>query len=541
MRLVLKTVSFQSASMGGDAERVFDENGGVFGRSPSSDWVLPDPERYISSKHGHVYFQDGRYFIRDTSTNGLKIEGQAEAIGKDNSVPLSHGDVLLLGEFRLEVCLEEAGGQAGPIGHPVSDVLGDSTGGGSQDPLDFLLQGSSSSTAEESAWPESQADDSSLGNDHFPLPGVKNDPFFPQDEELASQEPAPLAAGEELDINKPVFDESVELIPDDWNFTDMNLKPGVDQEANEVLQSKAIDLGSVGLESSSSLNASKLRIDKPVGSSVEEMGSESVFQNAPDSESDSQPEDAHQFDLSSTGGEGVGKEAVDVLVQKADHGSKQEAEQRTMHEASTGFTQSTDDLALYEAFLQGMGILDIANTEVSVETMRSYGELLQLMVESLMELLSSRANFKNEFRLNRTILKSVENNPLKFSPNVDEAMRILFSPASSGYLGLQESVAGGLQDMKYHQVALIAGLQAIFLEFSKVMSPERYTADATGGVKGLLQSMTQKSRNWEQFCAYCERLEGESAGGISDYFSSVFTEAYEERIIMLKNLNGGKS
>jgi type VI secretion system FHA domain protein len=539
MRLVLKTVSFQSASMGGDAERVFDENGGVFGRSPSSDWVLPDPERYISSKHGQVYFQDGRYFIRDTSTNGLKIEGQAEAIGKGNSVPLSHGDVLLLGEFRLEVGLEEAGGQADPIGHPVSDVLGDSADSGSLDPLDFLLQESSSSTAEDSTWPESQADDSSLANDHFSLPGVKNDPFFPQNEQLANQEPAPLAAGEELDINKPVLDESVELIPDDWNLTDINSEPGADQEANEVLQS--IDLRLAGREPSSTPNASMPRKDNPAGSWAELIDSESELQNASDSESDSQPENPRQFDINSTGGEGVGQEAADVLVQKVDDGSKQEIEQITMHEASTANTPSTDESALYEAFLQGMGILDITNTKVSVETMRSYGELLQLMIESLMELLSSRTNFKNEFRLNRTILKSVENNPLKFSPNVDEAMRILFSPASSGYLGLQESVAGGLEDMKYHQVALIAGLQAIFLEFSKVMSPERYTTDATGGVKGLLQSMTQKSRNWEQFCAYCERLEGESAGGISDYFSSVFTEAYEERIILLKNLNGGKS
>jgi len=139
------------------------------------------------------------------------------------------------------------------------------------------------------------------------------------------------------------------------------------------------------------------------------------------------------------------------------------------------------------------------------------------------------------------MIKPVENNPLKFSPNTDEALRTFFSPASSGYLGLEESVRGSLTDLKFHQVGLVAGLQAVFQEFSNLMTPERYTADSAEGVKALLQSITQKSRNWDQFCAYCERLDRESSSGIAGHFSDVFADAYEERILMLSDNDGGSS
>jgi len=173
--------------------------------------------------------------------------------------------------------------------------------------------------------------------------------------------------------------------------------------------------------------------------------------------------------------------------------------------------------------------------------MHAYGALLRLVIESLMDLLGSRGSFKNEFRLSRTVIKAKENNPLKCTPNVDEALRIFFSPVSASYLGLEESIAGCMTDMKFHQVGLVAGLQAIFNEFARLMNPELYKEHSSEGMKGLLQSINQKSRNWDQFCAYCERLDSESSSGISGHFSDVFADAYEERIIKLRNFDNGQS
>ena len=93
--------------------------------------------------------------------------------------------------------------------------------------------------------------------------------------------------------------------------------------------------------------------------------------------------------------------------------------------------------------------------------------------------------------------------------------------------------------MKNHQIGLIAGLQAVFDEFASMMNPDRYTAESGQGVQSLLRSATQKSRNWDQFCAFCERMDADSASGVSGHFSDVFAKAYEERTRLLGELNPG--
>ena len=523
MPLVLKAISFQSASMGEGAEKVFDERGGTFGRSKSCDWVLPDPERYISGTHGKVFFENGRYFVTDTSTNGLIIEGQAAPIGKGKSVPLSHGDVLLLGEFRLQVFLEEEAGHLGDAGMVEAqgnEPLGAETRG-SLDPLDFLLPESPSSTGDRGVRSESQADDSSIAHDHFEAPRVGGRELA-QPIQSPRQDPAPAPVAPEQSKQSdatPLHDfasegDSGELIGEDWDVTDLGSESGDLDPTDDEPKSHT---GSGSLNSA----AGQPQVDaKPA------LEPEALFEQIRNTQNaDHSFNAAPEMELSP---DDIG---ADLL-----HRTEPAA-----HQSPSNGGLPADESKLVEAFVQGLGIRDASTLDCSVETMRSYGALLRLMIGSLMDLLSARTDFKNEFRLSRTVLKPEENNPLKFSPNVDEALRIFLSPNSSGYLGLEESVRESLVDMKYHQVALIAGLQAIFREFNSLMRPERYTAESDGGVKALLQSITQKSRNWQQFCAYCERLESESSNGIFGHFSDIFAEAYEERIIMLGNVEKGSN
>ena len=48
----------------------FGREGGTIGRSLESDWVLPDGQRYVSSRHASIDYRSGSYYIVDTSTNG---------------------------------------------------------------------------------------------------------------------------------------------------------------------------------------------------------------------------------------------------------------------------------------------------------------------------------------------------------------------------------------------------------------------------------------------------------------------------------------
>ena len=51
MALQLEIVSEHREIVGDDAVRVFAEAGGTIGRSLQNDWILPDPERFISGRH----------------------------------------------------------------------------------------------------------------------------------------------------------------------------------------------------------------------------------------------------------------------------------------------------------------------------------------------------------------------------------------------------------------------------------------------------------------------------------------------------------
>ena len=67
MPLELEIISKHRDLVGDDAVREFHESGGTIGRSLHNDWILPDPDRYISGKHAAVDCRGGIYYLTDLS------------------------------------------------------------------------------------------------------------------------------------------------------------------------------------------------------------------------------------------------------------------------------------------------------------------------------------------------------------------------------------------------------------------------------------------------------------------------------------------
>ncbi|GLQ31844.1 type VI secretion system-associated FHA domain protein TagH [Litoribrevibacter albus] len=105
MLLELTVVSYHRLSSRQEAIKTFDQFGGTIGRSESSDWYLPDPERVVSGTHARIEERNGSFYITDLSTNGLYVNRSVEPLGTDNSHLLSDGDFLSLGEYEVEVRL----------------------------------------------------------------------------------------------------------------------------------------------------------------------------------------------------------------------------------------------------------------------------------------------------------------------------------------------------------------------------------------------------------------------------------------------------
>src|SRR5579863_10623448 len=99
MALKLTIIDDQRGQPGRGGSIVFGVGGGGIGRAHDNDWVLPDPQRYLSAHHARVQFRDGTYYLLDTSTNGVFINDRTEALGRRVSHPLRDGDRLHLGDY----------------------------------------------------------------------------------------------------------------------------------------------------------------------------------------------------------------------------------------------------------------------------------------------------------------------------------------------------------------------------------------------------------------------------------------------------------
>jgi type VI secretion system protein len=86
--------------------------GGSIGRAHDNDWVLPDPERYLSAHHARVKFRDGAFHLFDTSTNGVFINERTEALGRRDSYTLRDGDQLRLGDYEIAVSIDSDAAEA---------------------------------------------------------------------------------------------------------------------------------------------------------------------------------------------------------------------------------------------------------------------------------------------------------------------------------------------------------------------------------------------------------------------------------------------
>ena len=107
MALKLRVISDQYQNLGKRSSRLFGVSGGRIGRSADNDWVLPDPDRYISSHHAKISFRAGAWILEDTSTNGVFVNGSGTPLSEAGLHKMLDGDRLRLGDYELLVSIDE--------------------------------------------------------------------------------------------------------------------------------------------------------------------------------------------------------------------------------------------------------------------------------------------------------------------------------------------------------------------------------------------------------------------------------------------------
>lgn len=105
MLLALSVVSEQGTELGNAAYKIFDERGGSIGRVTGNDWVLPDPQNFVSSRHARVSATAGVFFLEDTSSNGTFINAPDRLTARGEPQRLVDGDRLYIGDYEIIVQL----------------------------------------------------------------------------------------------------------------------------------------------------------------------------------------------------------------------------------------------------------------------------------------------------------------------------------------------------------------------------------------------------------------------------------------------------
>jgi type VI secretion system protein len=193
---------------------------------------------------------------------------------------------------------------------------------------------------------------------------------------------------------------------------------------------------------------------------------------------------------------------------------------------------SADTPAGLEAFCRGAGI-DPSSlpTDQQNALLTLAGQMLREAVLGLMESLKGRSDLKNRMRLNQTTIQPGENNPLKFSASVDEAVHKLLDPHSSRYLGPIEAIRESFADVRTHQAALVGSIQAAVDELLNRIEPSELQERFDRGLKrGPLLGATNKMKYWDLYTEFYQVLNQRSEQGLPTLFSEEFARTYAEKV-----------
>ncbi|WP_064603996.1 type VI secretion system-associated FHA domain protein TagH [Photobacterium sp. J15] len=191
---------------------------------------------------------------------------------------------------------------------------------------------------------------------------------------------------------------------------------------------------------------------------------------------------------------------------------------------------SSDDL---EAFIKGLGI---SSGMVPLKTDHQWwyelGCAMNYLMSGVMDTLHQRSEFKQNYRLNHTLFKRQENNPLKFSANVEDAVHNLFNRNTTSFLSAEQAIKEAFIDIEKHEKALLAGVEGSVSGIMKLLSPcsiKNRTPE-----KQFWHRISTSKSNWATYEALYQRLNEELCGGGKAFYWEDFVKAYEAS---LRDLN----
>jgi type VI secretion system FHA domain protein len=471
--LTLRVTSFHSQALGSQGTKTFGSAGGSIGRNQGNDWVLPDPEKFISGKHCVVTCRNGTYYLSDVSTNGTFVNGSTQPIGNGMEQPLREGDRVQIGEYELVVSIDRA---------DQSSITG---------PTGFNL-GAGGGFATGPSGPRHTTAPNGLGGypQHEPGRPVSPDSLggIFGDNDASWQRPPP---------NDPrIFSDHAPTL--EQHFTPPPIQPPPPQAPPSGIPDNW-DMTEFGQSSTPPAPA----MPPPMGAPPPLRGPVHGLAQPP--------------------------HALGQAPQLGGHAAP-------FQQPMPAFSE--DQAGAFAAMLVAAG-LDPAAARMVAATPGSHavvGKLLAIVVQGMIEVLKARAEIKSQFRVTGTLFGPAENNPLKFSANGAQALHTLFTANNQAFLDPVGAFAEGFNDIKVHQIAMMAGMRAAFDSMLQRFNPDELAERFEKRLKRAVLNMPGKGRYWELYRDLYEEWTEDADLNFQRLFGETFAQAYEEQMRRLTSM-----
>lgn len=505
----LTVTSFNDAPVA-DLAASFDELGGTIGRAPDNQLVLPDPERVVSRVHAKVLFRGGTYAL--VACGGNALLHNERPVGHGREVPLAAGDTIQMGGYVLAVGGPEKAVPADPFA-----ALFGGAGGGASNPA--RTSGASTPSTPAVAPSRAQARAVPAGAGGSPIP-EDWDPF-------ERSHAVPSIAGASASsraIAEPAAprDDSID------DLFGLASRSGGDPLRNGPLAAPA-------LQPNTTADADPLRSlgrkPSPVAAPQPDHASDldAPWSDAGDLRPAARPApvDDAVYSWRSIPGSSLPRRGT---VQ--DEAGREGAGASTSSDARSAATYDE----LLRALLEGLAVADLPIQRLTPGLMRQIGQILHESTEGAVQLLAIRTALKREMRAGVTVINASRNNSLKFSPSVDVALRHLLGPPAKGFMPAPESVRDAYEDLRAHELAVMAGMKAalagVLERFDPAVLEDKLAARS--GLGGLIPS-ARKAKLWNLFESLYKQLAVEAADDFDSLFGKAFLMAYERYLQQLSD------
>jgi type VI secretion system protein ImpI len=190
----------------------------------------------------------------------------------------------------------------------------------------------------------------------------------------------------------------------------------------------------------------------------------------------------------------------------------------------------------WEGFLRSV---NVDPARVPPETAAMLGNIMRSVVQGLIEVLRARTEIKTEFRMPVTQVKVSENNPLKFAANAEDALGNLLGRRNSAYLPPQEAFDDAFNDVRFHQLAMLAGVRAGFDSLMNRFDPAQLQEGFERQSKRGLFGGGGKATYWERYTERFQEMSQDRDDTFRRLFGEEFARAYEQQLSVLKRERKG--